>query len=133
MIADCTLTGDSIAYGTSYFMKECQLAYIKSGSNTTTITKNFITDYKKNVIISAGSNDYLPNLQLYESLRQKYSTSNIIWILPAKRFQKSRILIQEVAEKYKDITIELEEVGIDGVHPTFNGYKKTATKIKSYL
>lgn len=130
---DCLIIGDSIAVGTSYFRKECEVV-AKSGINSTDWRKKHLASLQpaNTTIISLGSNDWdkLTSKNLHE-IRSKI-TGKVYWILPSlTRKPQERQVVIEIANEFHDTVIDRpKEMSPDGIHPTMNGYKELAGKTK---
>jgi lysophospholipase L1-like esterase len=135
---ECLILGDSLAVGVGQVRTEC-VTYAKSGINSYDYVNRHVLHTQSNhkvantVIISLGSNDY-KSINTYEelsTLRQLVKAEKVYWILPANKDVK-RKNVQQVADKYNDIVIETrtKDLSSDGVHPTYNGYKKIAEQTK---
>ena len=132
---ECLIMGDSIAYGTAHFRKEC-VAIVKSGITS----GKYLNDYtngvpfdSKTTIISLGVNDS-SDMDTYENLlklRKKINSEKVYWILPAiKEWKRKHIWM--VAREFNDIVIDSRNVQIsqDHVHPTFKGYQQLSEHAK---
>ena len=123
---ECLILGDSIAYGVSNIRTEC-VAYAKSCINSLVWNDKYQEKIvpAKTTIISLGSNDTFSVKTEIEliALRSRITEGRVFWILPAIKPERQRIVIK-VANAYNDRVIKIPEVSTDGVHPTYNGYKR---------
>jgi lysophospholipase L1-like esterase len=129
---ECMILGDSIARGTSDIRTEC-VAYAKSGINSSDWNRQYshrdLT--AKSVIISLGSNDWhsINTMHNLKELRQQVQADRVFWILPAIKPDR-QAMIRKIAEVFGDTVIEIPKLSKDGVHPTYQGYKKIAEMTK---
>jgi hypothetical protein len=134
---ECLVMGDSIAVGIGQYSPQCKtIAKVGITSKKWYLNyKEFITseNYKK-VVISLGSNDswHITSESLY-NIRKQLKADKVIWILTSSVLKPTqRIIIKEIANEFKDITIDISEhISKDGIHPTGIGYKTVANKLKS--
>lgn len=129
---ECLILGDSIAKGISQVRPEC-IAYVQNGINSKDFNNKFIKQVKpaKTVIISLGSNDFRnlnTEIELL-ALRSFINSNDVIWIVPANKADKAKIVTQ-IAKEYEDTIFVIPEISKDGVHPTTKGYKKLADLTK---
>jgi len=129
---DCMILGDSIAVGMHQFKPEC-VAYAKGGINSwqwnkTNLNKNLSAS---NVVISLGSNDHPGVRTIWElqQLRDKVKADRVYWILPAIK-PDIREMVKLIAKDYNDIILPIPNLQKDGIHPSWEGYKKLAKEIK---
>lgn len=128
---DCLILGDSIAVGTAQFKTEC-VSYAQVGITSRKWNDAYITKdlSAKTVTISLGSNDGgSSTFKELLALRQNISADKVFWILPAVN-PAARDAVKIIAASYKDTTFEIPELSKDKVHPTVDGYKQIARKIK---
>jgi lysophospholipase L1-like esterase len=133
---DCIVIGDSIAYGVSYYRKDCK-SYVKSGINSTNWNRAYLHSLEPthNLIISLGANDtrMIDTESNVLLIRNKTTAKKVFWILPSQKHKpKQYEIVKKVAQEYNDIIIERPETNIssDGIHPTGKGYKILAEKTK---
>lgn len=129
---DCLILGDSIAKGISDIRKEC-VAYVKSGINSRDWNDKFIKQVTpaKSTIISLGSNDY-KNLNTeieLMALRSFVNSDHVYWIVPAIKPEKQEI-VRKIARYHGDTFINIPELSLDKVHPTYRGYKQLGVLTK---
>lgn len=129
---ECLIIGDSIAKGVSDVRKEC-VAYVKSGINSHVwLNKNVQRDLSaKTVIISLGTND-LKNINTYaeiSTVRKLVDAQRVYWIMPPIKPDVQQA-VRQVAGEYGDTVLPIQELGSDGVHPTYKGYKQLGDKTK---
>jgi hypothetical protein len=133
---DCLIVGDSIAVGTSTYMKDC-VSLSKGGINSwqwnkVYIDRPFIRDaeYGK-VIISLGSNDHsgVNTLKELQKLRATIHSKKVYWIMPAIKPDIQRIVLS-IAASNGDGIIYIKDVSHDKIHPSTNGYKQISAEIK---
>jgi len=129
---DCMILGDSIAVGMHQFKPEC-VAYAKGGINSwqwnkTNLNKNLSAS---NVVISLGSNDHPGVRTIWElqQLRDKVKADRVYWILPAIK-PDIQEMVKLIAKDYNDIILPIPNLQKDGIHPSWEGYKKLAKEIK---
>jgi lysophospholipase L1-like esterase len=135
---ECLILGDSLAVGVGQIRKEC-ITYAKSGINSYDYVNRHVlhtngNTQAKTVIISLGSNDY-KSINTYEelrTLRHLVKADRVYWIMPAIKDVK-RANVEKVAAHFNDVIIDSRkhELGKDGVHPTYNGYKSIANETRS--
>jgi hypothetical protein len=63
------------------------------------------------------------------ALRSRITEGRVFWILPAIKPERQKIVVK-VANSYNDRVIRIPEVSTDGVHPTYNGYKRLGEMTK---
>jgi lysophospholipase L1-like esterase len=126
------ILGDSIAVGMHQFKPEC-VAYAKGGINSwqwnkTNLNKNLSAS---NVVISLGSNDHPGVRTIWElqQLRDKVKADRVYWILPAIK-PDIQEMVKLIAKDYNDIILPIPNLQKDGIHPSWEGYKKLAKEIK---
>ena len=129
---ECLIIGDSIGVGISQQRPECaKNAYSGIASRTWKIVYGGPMN-AKSVVISLGSNDHdkIDTLaELYE-IRKSITAEKVLWVLPAKKFDKQRTVVKTVAMAYNDVMLEIPQLSADKVHPTGIGYKKLAEMTK---
>jgi len=129
---DCMILGDSIAVGTQMFRKEC-VSYAKGGINSWQWNKNYSEKNlsAKTVIISLGSNDHAGVRTIWElqRLRERVNADQVFWILPAIK-PNIQEMVNLVAEQYNDVVLPIKRLQLDGVHPSWAGYKELAKQTK---
>lgn len=137
---DCLILGDSIAVGTHMHRQDCQ-AVARSGINSQQFNKNNAGEFFSGiVVISLGSNDHrgVNTRKELETLRARVLAKNrVYWILPAGNLKASGVpvetiqsIVKDLAVKNGDIVLPIQHISPDGIHPTGQGYKDLATKIK---
>jgi lysophospholipase L1-like esterase len=126
------ILGDSIAVGTQMFRKEC-VSYAKGGINSWQWNKNYSEKNlsAKTVIISLGSNDHAGVRTIWElqRLRERVNADQVFWILPAIK-PNIQEMVNLVAEQYNDVVLPIKRLQLDGVHPSWAGYKELAKQTK---
>lgn len=130
---DCLIVGDSIAVGTHQFRPEC-VAYAKGGWNTWQWNRDYLKNdlSAKTVIISLGSNDHqgVQTKAELQRLREKIGTgAHVYWIVPAIKPHVQEI-VKQLALEYNDTLVPITKLHLDGVHPTWAGYKEIARQTK---
>jgi len=129
---DCMILGDSIAVGIHQFKPEC-VSYAKGGWNSWQWNKTYLNQdlTASNVIISLGSNDHKNVRTLWElqELRKKIKADTVYWILPAIK-PDIQEMVKVVAKDYNDIVLPITRLQADGIHPSWEGYKKLAKDTK---
>jgi lysophospholipase L1-like esterase len=142
MMMDCLILGDSIAVGTSNYMKDC-VSLSKGGINSWQWNKMYgdratATDVSYNkVVISMGSNDHVGvNTQKeLEKLRATIHGKKVYWIMPAGNLKASNVpiekiqdIVMKIAMYNNDSIVYIKDLSSDKIHPTANGYKKIAAE-----
>ena len=125
---DCTILGDSIAAGISYYRPECQ-KIVMSGISSPSFYERYKHRLNVNsrvVIISLGTND-LKNADTLFSLvflRQSIKGKIVYWIEPTNLPIKKDV-VRIVAYMFGDtvISIPRDMMSKDRIHPTPQGYK----------
>lgn len=129
---DCMILGDSIAVGMHQFKPECAV-YAKNGWNSWQWNKNYSKQNlsASNVIISLGTNDHAGVRTIWElqQLREKVKADRVYWILPAIK-PDIQEMVKLIAKDYNDIVLPIPNLQKDGIHPSWEGYKKLAKDIK---
>lgn len=137
---ECLLIGDSIAVGAQQFIPTCA-KMAKGGINSWQFNRLFVKEdlVAKTAIISLGSNDHahVKTEKELNKIRERLQAERVFWILPAGNLQASNVPIEEIqtivyniAGKYNDRVVGIESVQPDGIHPSKDGYRKIAEKIK---
>jgi lysophospholipase L1-like esterase len=137
---ECLIIGDSIAIGAQQFYPTCA-KIAKGGINSWQFNRLFVSEdlIANTAIISLGSNDHAHVKTEKELLkvRDRLKAERVFWILPAGNLQASNVPIEEIqtivyniAGKYNDRVVSIENVQSDGIHPSKEGYKKIVEKIK---
>lgn len=131
---ECLIVGDSIGVGIAKERPEC-VAYVKGGINShqwlnTNISKTPLL--AKSVIISLGSNDhkYVKTEAELHTLRELTKADRVYWIMPAIDKPAVKEAVAKVAAYYGDIVLSTNRIQVDGVHPSWAGYKELANKSK---
>ena len=134
---ECIVLGDSIAVGTHLQRYEC-VSYSKGGINTWQWNKSY-SDKDLNartVIISLGTNDHkgVKTEQELLTMRNKVKASKVFWIMPPcnDKFCKPNVneIVKKIAEANGDVIIGTDRVQLDGIHPSWAGYRELANKTK---
>lgn len=123
---DCLLLGDSIAVGVQQHRPNCAL-YAEVGINSS----NWNNKYKmmsldaETVVISLGTNDHLGvnTRRELNKLRSRIKSKKVYWIMPAIKPNIQKI-VEEIANKHKDVIVKIPSLSKDGYHPSVKGYKK---------
>lgn len=136
---ECLIMGDSIALGIGQHIPECIVSAKVGASSKAWLSNNreIIAYHRyKNVYISLGSNDMWNTTSdtLY-FIRKNIKAEKVYWILTNPSLKpKQRVIIKEIANEFKDATIEITKyLGYDGMHPTPKGYKELAFNIKNNI
>jgi hypothetical protein len=136
---ECLVMGDSIAVGIGQHSPQCKtVAKVGITSKNWYLNhKEFITNNNfKKVVISLGSNDswHITSESLY-NIRSKIKADKVVWILTSAVLKPTqRVIIKEIANEFKDITIDISEhISKDGIHPTGKGYKSIANNLRSNI
>ena len=85
------------------------------------------------MIISLGSNDYqgLDTKKELEKLRNRVDTnSKVFWIVPAINSEVQDI-VKLIAEQNHDTIVNIKKTEIDGVHPSWTGYRDIVKQVKN--
>jgi len=129
---ECLVLGDSIAVGLYQQMPQCE-SLSKGGWNTYQWNRDYLKyDLSaKTVIISLGSNDHkhIKTQAELEQLRAKVQADRVYWILPAIKPDIQRI-VKVVAALHGDTVVPITRLQLDGVHPSWAGYKELARVVK---
>lgn len=133
---DCLILGDSIAVGTHQAKPEC-VSMSVGGLNTWQWNRRFKDRnlQAKQVIISLGTNDHsgVNTFRELNSLRQRVSAEQVVWILPPcnPKFCKPHIVevVEILAKSWNDRIISTTKLQVDGIHPSWQGYRELAGKI----
>ena len=131
--------GDSIAVGTATFRPECSV-WAKTGISSKGWVNRYIegsfgwsdSEFSSDVIIiSLGSNDsrWINSEEKLRKVRISARAKRVYWILPANKPDIQEI-IKKIAVEYGDEVLPIPKLSADGVHPTIQGYKELAGKIK---
>ena len=136
---DCMIIGDSIAVGVSHFRREC-VVHAKSGWNSERWNKDYLAAASahpvQTVIISLGANDYKgTNTEHHlRVMRAAIKGKRVFWIgIGPDRKPAVQAAIEKVASENGDTVLKRPDrqlISADGVHPTYNGYKKLAEQTK---
>ena len=130
---DCLILGDSIAVGTQRYMNECQVV-ARKGINSKNFNRDYINNYKaKSVIISLGSNDHqgVDTKKELEKLRNRVDpNSKVFWIVPANNIDVQDI-VKLIAEQNHDTIVNIKKTELDGVHPSWTGYRDIVKQVKN--
>jgi hypothetical protein len=133
---DCLIVGDSIAVGTSTYMKDC-VSLSKGGINSWQWNKVYIdrpfikdADYNK-VIISLGSNDHsgVNTRRELEKLRDTIKSKKVYWIMPAVKPNIQEIVLS-IASMNGDSIVYIKGISSDKIHPSSSGYKQIALEVQ---
>jgi hypothetical protein len=124
---ECLIMGDSIAVGTAKYATHCVTAAkggISSKTFATSLANHMVTELGyRIVVISLGSNDEHTFPEHLIKVRERVSNSDkVFWILPSRNAD----VVQQVAAKYGDGTLERPLLSKDKIHPTEAGYKVLA-------
>jgi len=129
---ECLVLGDSIAVGLYQQMPQCE-SLSKGGWNTYQWNRDYLKyDLSaKTVIISLGSNDHkhIKTQAELEQLRAKVQADRVYWILPAIKPDIQHI-VKVVAALHGDTVVPITRLQLDGVHPSWAGYKELARVVK---
>ena len=141
---ECLIVGDSIAVGTSNFMKDC-ITLSKGGINSWQWNKMYseratATDISYNkVVISMGTNDHsgINTQKELEKLRASVHGKKVYWIMPAGNLKASNVpiekiqsIIMKIAMYNNDNIVYIKDLSGDKIHPTGNGYKKIVAEVQ---
>lgn len=138
LTADCMVIGDSIAEGVSWSRPEC--AHItKVGINSKHWNIQHIGDPRVSrdqwdtVVISLGTNDPSSKMTIAEigQLRAALHSKRVFWILPSEHLRPlQRGAVIDTAAAYGDptISIPLDIIGPDHIHPIGAGYRLIAAE-----
>ena len=129
---DCMIIGDSIGVGTSMFRKDC-VSYSIGGYNSWHWNKKFadLDITAKTVIISLGSNDH-KSIHTHDELvviRSRTHATKVYWIRPAIKPNIQEI-VELMAHQYGDTVVPITSLQLDGIHPSWKGYKQIADNTK---
>lgn len=127
---ECIIAGDSIGVGVANVRKEC-VAYVQGGINSHQwLNKNVQNTplQARHVIISLGSNDHkgIKTESELRTLRQLTNAQRVFWVMPSNKFPKQQEAIWHIANEYHDTILKTERMQVDGVHPSWAGYKEIA-------
>jgi hypothetical protein len=127
---DCLILGDSIAAGLHRQMPQCE-SFSRGGWNSSQWNRDYLKNdlTAKTVIISLGSNDSksIKTKAELSILREKVN-GQVFWILPAIK-PHIQADVREIAALYGDTVIPIAHA-YDGVHPSREGYKQIATRVR---
>ena len=127
---DCLILGDSIAVGLHRQMPQCE-SLSRGGWNSSQWNRDYLKNdlTAKTVIISLGSNDYKGIKTKAELIfiRERV-VGRVFWILPAIKPDIQNI-VWDIANQYGDTVVPITHVS-DGVHPSREGYKQIAMKVR---
>ena len=134
---ECLVIGDSIGSGIASVMPQC----IRMAEPAIS-SKGWFTKYGdrpaldmqayKFTVISLGTNDEHVPIATLKKIRDKLTTTRVMWILPsAEKRMKQRQMVFDLAISYGDIPIDISPyVGSDKIHPpTVSAYQNVAKKI----
>ena len=112
---ECLILGDSIAVGVGEARPECMTV-----AEIGITSEDFAYSYRgppgaTQVIVSLGSNDKHDSSGALWYLR-KHINGQVIWILPARRYQQAPV--RKLAQQFGDKTVTIPSVRRDGVHPS---------------
>ena len=125
---ECIIAGDSIGVGIANVRKEC-VAYVKGGINSHQwLNKNIKNTpmIANHVIISLGSNDaFVKDTEAeLRVIRKLTKADRVYWIMPSDKFPKAQSAVWHVANENNDIILSTKRMQVDGVHPSWAGYKE---------
>ncbi len=134
---DCLILGDSIAVGVAQVRTEC-VSYSTGGYNTWQWNKKYGDKVlaSPTVIISLGTNDHkgVKTLNELTDMRSRVTAQNVYWIMPPcnEKFCKPEVneWVKTVANTNGDTIITTNRLQKDAIHPSWEGYKELARKIK---
>ena len=134
---ECIVLGDSIAVGTQLQRYEC-VSYAKGGINSWQWNKNYADKSlsSRSVIISLGTNDHkgVNTFKELMKMRERVGATRVYWIMPPcnDKFCKQTVndIVEIIARNYGDTIIGTNRVQVDGIHPTWTGYKELAKQTK---
>lgn len=133
---ECLIIGDSIAVGVSQVRPECR-SIAKSGINSRDWVAKNLTKLRpaKNLIISLGANDFkgINTEGHLRSLRTNAVADQVFWILPSSKLKPRQVeAVWHIALEFDDVVIPRPEndISADGVHPTYQGYRRLADMTK---
>jgi lysophospholipase L1-like esterase len=131
---ECLIVGDSIGVGIANVRPEC-VAYVKGGINSHQwLNKNIQNTplVASRVIISLGSNDhqYIKTEEELRTLRKLTNAQVVYWVMPSDKFPKAQSAVWHVANENNDIILGTKRYQVDGVHPSWAGYKEIAEASK---
>ena len=129
---ECLIMGDSIAVGTAKYATQCVTVAkggISSKTFATSLANHTVTELGyKIVVISLGSNDEKTSAEHLIKVRKRVDNSDkVIWILPSRNAD----VVQQVAARYGDVTLERPLLSKDKIHPTDAGYRQLAKSMHS--
>ena len=129
---DCMIIGDSIGVGTAAFRKDC-VSYSIGGYNSWQWNKKFadLDITAKTVIISLGSNDH-KSIHTHDELvviRSRTHATKVYWIRPAIKPNIQEIVLT-MAHQFGDTVVPITSLQLDGIHPSWKGYKQIASDTK---
>jgi len=129
---ECLVMGDSIAVGTHHFLPQCEVR-AQSGINSADWNRHYLNGavQARSVIISLGSNDWrsINTMHNLKTLRENVKADRVYWILPAIKPDR-QAMIRKIAEVYGDVVLPIPQLSRDGVHPTYEGYRRLAAATK---
>lgn len=133
---ECLIIGDSIAVGVSQVRPECQ-SIAKSGINSRDWVAKNLTKLRptRNLIISLGANDFrgINTEDHLRKLRSNVNADQVFWILPSSKLKPRQVdIVWRIALEFDDAVIPRPEndISADGVHPTYQGYRRLAERTK---
>lgn len=132
---DCLIAGDSIAVGVGQVSPACT-TWAQSGINSQAYVQQYghRNFQAQRLIISLGANDWrgINTERHLTDLRQRVRAGQVFWILPNEQLKPAQVqTIRQLAQRWGDVVIDRprNNMSADGVHPTYQGYKKLAEKI----
>jgi lysophospholipase L1-like esterase len=132
---ECLILGDSLAVGIGMNRPDCATIarvgitsekWLSSYQNHPTFQQPY-----RVVVISLGTNDFRnTTAETLYNTRIKIKANLVVWVLPNQTLKPiQRQIVKELANEFRDKTIELTHLSHDGIHPTPLGYKEAANKI----
>ena len=127
---ECIIAGDSIGVGVANVRKEC-VAYVQGGINSYQwLNKNIKNTplEARHVIISLGSNDHkgVKTEEELRTIRKLTNAQRVYWVMPSNKFPEAQSAVWHIANEYHDTILKTERMQVDGVHPSWAGYKEIA-------
>ena len=125
---ECIIAGDSIGVGIANVRKEC-VAYVKGGINSKQwLDKNILYTplIANHVIISLGSNDhkYVKTEEELRKIRKLTKADRVYWVMTSDKFPMAQSAVWQVANENNDIILGTKRMQVDGIHPSWAGYKE---------